>query len=55
MCIVMGDFNAKIQEGAEPESGIGPYGLGGDLLANFCQANDLVITNTLFQQLLRRR
>ena len=36
------------------ESGVGKFGLGernerGDLLANFCQANDMVITNTLFK------
>ena len=60
ICIVMGDLNAKVGEGEDRDSGIGPFGHGvrnerGDLLANFCQANDLVITNTLFQQPLRRR
>ena len=39
---------------------IGPYGLGernerGDKLALFCQANEMKITNTFFQQPLRRR
>ena len=49
--IIMGDFNAKVGEGEDHESGIGPYGLGerndrGDMLAAFCRANDMTITNT---------
>ncbi|GFS26835.1 endonuclease-reverse transcriptase [Elysia marginata] len=28
VCIIMGDFNAKVGEGLELESGIGPFGLG---------------------------
>ena len=60
MCIIMGDFNAKIGEGEDRECGIGPYGLGernerGDLLASFCQANNLTVTNTLFQHRNSRR
>ena len=56
----MGDFNAKIGEGEDRECGIGPYGLGernerGDLLASFCQANNLTVTNTLFQHRNSRR
>ena len=55
VCIIMGDLNAKVGEGEDKECGIGPYGLGtrnerGDMLAAFCQANNLIITNTLFQQ-----
>ena len=58
--IVMGDFNAKVGEIEDSESGIGPYGLGtrndrGDMLAAFCQANSLTITNTYFKHPKRRR
>ena len=54
MCIIMGDFNAKIGQGEDKECGIGPHGLGernerGDMLASFCQTNNLTVTNTLFQ------
>ena len=60
ICIVMGDFNAKVGEVADTECEIGPYGLGernesGDMLALFCQANEMNVTNTYFQQPLRRR
>lgn len=60
VCIIMGDLNAKVGEGEDKECGIGPYGLGarnerGDMLAAFCQANNLTITNTLFQQHPRKR
>ena len=60
VCIIMGDLNAKIGEGADSACGIGPYGLGirnerGDMLATFCQANNLTITNTLFNHPPRRR
>lgn len=59
-CIVMGDLNAKVGEGEDRVCGIGPYGLGernerGDMLASFCQANELDIANTLFRQPVRRR
>lgn len=58
--IIMGDFNAKIGEGKDPQCGIGKYGLGirnerGDLIASFCHANELTITNTLFNHHPRRR
>ena len=56
----MGDMNAKIGEGEDLESGVGRYGLGtqnerGEMLANFCKAKNMMITNTLFQQPPRRR
>ena len=58
MRIVMGDWNAKV--GREKVSGVtGGFGLGeinerGKRLIEFCQENSLVITNTTFQQSLRR-
>ena len=57
---MMGDFNARVGEGADTECGIGPYGLGeqnesGDMLALFCQANEINVANTYFQQPLHRR
>ena len=60
VCIIMDDMNAKIEEGEDLESGLGRYGLGtrnerGERLANFCEANNMMITNTLFQQPSRRR
>lgn len=50
--IVMGDLNAKIGTGAEGES-VGAYGLGernpsGDRLVQFCNENNLYISNTFF-------
>ena len=58
--IIIGDYNAKIGGTIDNESGIGEFGLGernerGDLLANFCQSNDMVIINILFKHPLRRR
>jgi len=55
ICIIMGDFNAKVGEGAESENGIDPFGLGernerGEMLVSFCQANQLLVTNTTFKQ-----
>ena len=60
ICIVMGDLNAKVGDKEDKECGIGPFGLGsrngrGDMLATFCQANGLIITNTLFKQPNRRK
>ncbi|GFS28073.1 endonuclease-reverse transcriptase [Elysia marginata] len=60
VCIIMGDFNAKVGEGLELESGIDPFGLGernerGEMLACFCQANGMTTTNTCFKQHPRRR
>ena len=45
----MGDMNAKIGEGEDLESGVGRYGLGtrnerGEILANFCKANNMMST-----------
>lgn len=56
--IIMGDFNAKIGEG-EVENVVGKYGLGqrnprGDTLVQFCQEENLVVTNTWFQLPSRR-
>ena len=60
ICIVMGDLNAKVGEGEDNECGIGRHGLGGrnergDMLASFCQANNLLITNTVFEKHNRRK
>src|SRR5437867_6402342 len=57
--IVMGDFNAIVGEGSD-EKVIGKYGLGkrndrGEMLSDFCKKNQLVVTNTWFQQEKRRR
>jgi hypothetical protein len=57
--MVMGDFNARVGEGSDGKV-IGKYGLGkmnnrGQMLSDFCKKNQLVITNTLFQQEKRRR
>ena len=58
--IILGDFNTKVGECADKEHGIGPYGIGtrnasGETLADFCQTNYLVITNTCFQHPNRQR
>ncbi|MEL7288194.1 MAG: hypothetical protein AAGJ57_12985, partial [Pseudomonadota bacterium] len=60
ICILMGDFNAKVGEGAEPSAGIGRFGLGirnerGQRLADFSTANDFCILNTQFNHHKRRR
>ena len=52
--IVMGDFNRNIGEGKE-EKEVGPYGLSerndnGEILLDFCKRNNMMITNTWFQQ-----
>ena len=55
---IIGDRNAKV--GSQELSGVtGKFGLGvqnkaGQRLAEFCQANTLVIAHTLFQQHKRR-
>ena len=55
---IIGDWNAKV--GSEETPGVtGKFGLGmqneaGQRLIEFCQENELVIANTLFQQHNRR-
>ena len=55
---IIGDWNAKV--GSQEIPGVtGKFGLGvqnevGQRLAEFCQENALVITNTFFQQHKRR-
>lgn len=56
--VILGDFNAKIGQGKSGKY-VGEYGLGirnerGDRLLQFCQENDLVITNTFFKLPKRR-
>ena len=60
VCVIMGDFNAKVGEVEDRDSGVGKYGLGernesGEKLSNFCKVNDLVITNTCFKHHVRNR
>ncbi|VVC44948.1 Endonuclease/exonuclease/phosphatase [Cinara cedri] len=57
--IVMGDMNATVGEGKELAI-VGQFGLGtrndrGRILIEFCTRNDLIITNTHFQQHKRRK
>ena len=57
--IVMGYFNAKVGSGVVDSDATGRFGLGeqnerGEMLIDFCNENELVITNTLFQQHPRR-
>ena len=56
--IVMGDFNVKIGEGRQ-DLLVGPHGLvdrneRGDVLMEWCEEKELVITNTWFKQHKRR-
>lgn len=56
--ILMGDFNAKVGRG-RVENIVGSYGLGernnrGDRLIEYCQDNELVITNTWYNLPPRR-
>lgn len=58
LLVVMGDWNAKIGAAAELPV-VGKYGLGkrneaGDRMVEFCEANRLMISNTMFQQHSRR-
>ena len=53
--VIVGDWNAKIRKSVHKSDNIGPYGLGdrnerGNLMVDFCVANELVVTNTTFQQ-----
>ena len=54
----MGDWNAKVgsQETSEVTGkfGLGMWSEAGQRLIEFCQENELVIANTLFQQHKRR-
>src|SRR6476469_11239951 len=57
--IVMGDFNAVVGEGKE-DGVVGKFGLGkrndrGERLIEFCKSQNLVITNTWFEQEKSRR
>ena len=55
---IIGDWNAKI--GSQETLGVtGKFGLGvqhetGQRLIEFCQENELVISNTIFKQHMRR-
>jgi len=57
--IIMGDWNAVVGEGRD-ENEVGLYGLGQrndrwDKLVEFCRNNKFMVTNTWFQQHIRRR
>ena len=57
--IIIGDFNAKVGNDLESNNAIGKFGLGkanerGERLVDFCNDNELTVTNTLFQQHPRR-
>ena len=56
--LIVGDFNSKVGS-IKTDQVTGSYGLGerneaGERLIEFCQENELVIANTLFQQPKRR-
>jgi len=56
--IVMGDLTSKVGRGKE-DNVVGPHGLGerndrGNLWVDWCRANDVMITNTWFQNHPRR-
>ena len=58
--ILMGDLNAKVGSAQLSNVAMGTYGLGeaneaGRRLVDFCEYNNLVITNTLFNHHYRRR
>ena len=58
MLFIIGDWNAKVGGQEIPEV-MGKFGLAvqneaGQRLIEFCQENELVIANTLFQQHKRR-
>lgn len=58
---IMGDFNAIVgYQNPHPKKSIGKFGLGkmnerGSKLMDFCQQNELTISNTFFEVPLRRR
>ena len=55
ICIIMGDFNAKVgSDNLTYESTMGKHGMGerndnGTRLVEFCSENGMVITGTIFQ------
>ena len=56
--IILGDFNTKIGQRRDNDSFLGQRGCGwrnrnGHILASFCDANDLFITNTAFRKRAR--
>jgi hypothetical protein len=56
--VLMGDWNSKIGKGEETET-VGKYGLGirneaGEWLIEFCEENALFLSNTYFEQPVRR-
>ena len=56
--IVMGDWNSVVGKGKIGKT-VGPHGHGrqndrGRMLVEFCQRNDLIVTNTWFQRHVRR-
>lgn len=58
VCVIMGDFNAKVGQGKEDDI-VGNFGLGqrnerGDRLVQFCREERMVISNTLFRLPSRR-
>lgn len=58
ICIIMGDFNAKVGKGKQGQY-VGDHGLGkrndrGDRLIQFCEEENLIISNTFFQLPARR-
>ena len=60
ICILMGDINAKVGISAEPNTGIGPFGLGirnetGNRLTEFCSVNSLILCNTFYKYHPRQR
>lgn len=55
---IIGDFNAKVGEGPRGDA-VGPYGLGssnerGQRLFEFCEDNEMIITNTWYKLPKRR-
>ena len=55
---IIGDWNAKVGSqkttGVTSKFGLGMWNEAGQRLIEFCQENELVIANTLFQQQKRR-
>ena len=56
----MGDLNAQVGIGVEPNSGIQPFGLGirneaGNILVEFCNANSLILCNTFYKHHSRQQ